>query len=90
MSEYFPLQDYVLVKRLEMPLKTVSGILLPESSQPKNRAEVIAIGPGRFEDGHYIPIGVLIGEQVVFRSAVELESSLLLIRESELLCVVKN
>lgn len=87
MSKYFPRNDYVMVKRVSAANK-IGGILLPESSQPKNRGEVVAVGPGRYENGAFVPMGLNVGDQVVFNRALDFENDMLLIKENEILCVV--
>lgn len=62
-----PLADRVLVKGLEPEEVTAGGILLPSSAQEKpQKAEVIAVGPGRCNDeGERIPVDVKEGDIVI-------------------------
>lgn len=64
-----PLGDKVLIKRTAAK-KSKSGILLPESAQEKSReAEVIAVGPGKYdEQGKLKPMHVKVGDYVLFSS----------------------
>ncbi len=66
-----PLADRVLVRPLspdEMGTKRASGIIIPETvdKERPEQAEVIAVGPGKFEDGKLTPMRVKVGDRVVF------------------------
>ena len=62
-----PLGDKVLVKRLEAEEKTKSGIYLPESAKEKpQEGKVVAVGPGRMEEGKRIPMEVAVGDTIIF------------------------
>jgi len=46
-----PLHDRVLVRRLEGETKTAGGVIIPDTAQEKpQQAEVVAVGPGRFNE----------------------------------------
>lgn len=64
-----PLFDNVLIKPLEAETKTASGILLPDSAKEKPQmGEVMAIGPGSFNDkGKKIPMIVKVGDKVMYK-----------------------
>ena len=67
MPKLRPLGDRVLVSPLEGELKTKSGIVLPESAQEKsNQAKVVAVGPGKHEDGKLIKPEVKVGDKVLY------------------------
>ena len=62
-----PLGDRIIVEVLEEEQTTVSGIVLPDTAQEKpQRAKVLAVGPGRYEDGQLVPLDVAVGDEVVF------------------------
>ncbi len=65
-----PLNDRVLVRPLsaeEMGTTTASGIIIPDTAKEKpEQGTVIAVGPGRYEDGKRIPVGVPVGARVMF------------------------
>jgi chaperonin GroES len=65
-----PLGDRVLIrpKKNELGEKTKSGIYIPESVEKEKPAEgmVIAVGPGKFHDGKIVPMGVSVGDEVIF------------------------
>jgi chaperonin GroES len=66
-SKLRPLSDRVLVQAIEGEQKTKSGIVLPESAQEKsNQAKVIAVGPGKYDDGKLIKPEVKTGDMVLF------------------------
>ena len=63
-----PLQDRVLVRRVEPEAKTAGGIFIPDTAQEKpTEGEVVAVGPGmRDEEGEVQPLGVKSGDRVLF------------------------
>lgn len=65
-----PLFDKVLLREVKaIDLKTKSGIILPESANPDkdtNKGEVVAVGPGRYDDGKLIPMHVRVGDTVIY------------------------
>ena len=61
-----PLQNRVVIKFVEAEEKTKGGIILTASAQEKPQvAEVIAVGPGKVEDGKLVPVSVKVGERVI-------------------------
>ena len=61
-----PLADRVVVKLVEAEEKTKTGIFLTASAQEKPQvAEVVAVGPGAYEDGKLIPMEVKVGDKVI-------------------------
>jgi chaperonin GroES len=62
-----PLGDRVVLKRQEAEEKTQSGIILPDSAKEKPQAAVvIAVGPGKEEDGKLITMQVSVGDKVIY------------------------
>ena len=63
-----PLQDRVLIRRVEPEAKTAGGIFIPDTAQEKPmEGEVVAVGPGaRDEDGKLHPLDVKSGDRVLF------------------------
>ena len=61
-----PLNDKIVVKRLEAEDKTAGGIVLPDTAKEKpQRGRVLAVGPGpRDEDGNHITMDVAEGDEV--------------------------
>lgn len=61
-----PLQNRVVIKFVEAEEKTKGGIILTASAQEKPQvAEVVAVGPGKVEDGKTVPVSVKVGEKVI-------------------------
>jgi chaperonin GroES len=62
-----PLEDRVVLKQQEAEEKTQSGIILPDSAQEKPQAAVVvAVGPGKVEDGHKVEMQVKEGDKVIY------------------------
>ena len=63
-----PLQDRVLIRRVDPEAKTAGGIIIPDTAQEKPmEGEVVAVGPGaRDEDGKRQPLDVKTGDRVLF------------------------
>jgi chaperonin GroES len=64
-----PLADRVVVKPLEDEVQTFAGgeLVLPDTAKEKpQQGEVIAVGPGRREDGDRVPLEIKVGDKVVF------------------------
>jgi chaperonin GroES len=92
-----PLEDRVLVTRLESEETTQSGIVLPDTAQEKpTKGKVIAAGPGRYsEKGDLIPMPVKEGDVVVFAKYAGTELKLdgeeyLVMRAGDLIGVLPN
>ena len=62
-----PLEDRIVVKPGEEEETTVSGIVIPDTAKEKpQEGEVVAVGPGRFEDGTRVPLDVKVGDKVIY------------------------
>jgi chaperonin GroES len=63
-----PLQDRVLIRRVDAEVKTSGGIFIPDTAQEKPmEGEVVAVGPGaRDENGKLHPLDVKSGDRVLF------------------------
>ncbi len=62
-----PLEDRIVVKPGEEEETTVSGIVIPDTAKEKpQEGEVVAVGPGRFEDGARVPLDVKVGDKVIY------------------------
>jgi len=90
-----PLQDRVVVKRVEEESKTAGGIIIPDTAKEKpQEAEVVAVGPGARDDkGALIAMDVKVGDRVLFGkwsgTEITLEGQdLLIMKESDILGVV--
>jgi chaperonin GroES len=62
-----PLEDRVVVKPSEEEETTASGLVIPDTAKERpQEGEVVAVGPGRFEDGQRIPMDVNVGDKVIY------------------------
>ena len=62
-----PLEDRIVVKPGEGEEMTASGLVIPDTAKEKpQEGEVIAVGPGRFEDGARVPLDVKVGDIVIY------------------------
>ena len=62
-----PLEDRIVVRPVEGEETTVSGIVIPDTAKEKpQEGEVLAVGPGRFEDGNRVPLDVKVGDKVIY------------------------
>ena len=62
-----PLEDRVVVKPSEEEETTASGIVIPDTAKERpQEGEVIAVGPGRFEEGNRVPVDVKAGDKVIY------------------------
>ena len=93
-----PLGDKIVVKPIEEEEKTQSGIFLPETAKEKpQQGEVIAVGPGRWNNdkGERIPLDVKVGDRVIFAKYSGTEVKLdgekyLIMSESDVLAIVEK
>jgi chaperonin GroES len=93
--KFRPLQDRVLVRRLEQEEKTRGGIIIPDTAKEKPmEGEVLAVGPGaRSEDGKVHPLDVKPGDRILFGkwSGTEIKidgEELLIMKESDIMGVI--
>jgi chaperonin GroES len=62
-----PLHDRVLVRRLDEKETAKGGIIIPDTAKEKpHEGEVMAIGAGKIEKGHRIPLDVKVGDRILF------------------------
>ncbi len=62
-----PLHDRVLVRRLEEKETAKGGIIIPDTAKEKpQEGEVMAIGAGKIENGHRVPLDVKVGDRILF------------------------
>lgn len=63
-----PLGNNVLVQPLEREEKLPSGLVIPDTAKEKpQEGKVVAVGPGKYEDGHLIKPTVKVGNVVLFK-----------------------
>ncbi len=92
-----PLNDRVVVKRIEAQEEVRGGIIIPDTAKEKpQEAEVIAVGPGKLnDDGKRTPIDVKAGDRVLIGkySGSEIkvgDNDYVILREDEILAVVEK
>ncbi len=93
-SKVAPLADRVVVKATEEAEQMRGGLYIPDTAKEKpQQGEVIAVGPGRTEDGKRVPMEVKAGDKVLYGkysgTEVTIEGeALLILRESDILAIV--
>jgi chaperonin GroES len=91
-----PLNDRILVLRVEEEQKTVGGIIVPDTAKEKpQKGNVIAVGPGKKnEEGKRIPLEVKKGDEVLFSKYAGTEIKIdgvehLIMREDDILAIIE-
>ena len=91
-----PLQDRVLVRRIDVDEKTSGGIIIPDSAQEKpSEGEVLSVGPGdRDESGKIHALDVSRGDRILFGkfsgTEVKLDGEeLLIMKESDIMGIIQ-
>ena len=91
-----PLHDRVLVRRLKEKETAKGGIIIPDTAKEKpHEGEVMAIGAGKIEKGHRIPLDVKVGDRILFGkftgSEIEIDDQeYLILREDEILARISG
>ncbi len=92
-----PLQDRVIVRRLEEEEKTKGGIIIPDTAKEKpQEGKVVAIGKGKVtEDGKVIPLDVKVGDKILFGKYSGTEIKIggeehLIMREEDILGIIEG
>jgi chaperonin GroES len=91
-----PLQDRVIVKRIEEEEKTKGGIIIPDTAKEKpSEGKVIAVGAGKVtDDGKKLPMDVKVGDRVLFGKYSGMEIKIegeehLIMREDDIMGIVE-
>jgi chaperonin GroES len=97
MSSIKPLQDRVIIKRIEEGEQIRGGIIIPDSAKEKpQEGEVIAVGEGKkLDNGERVPLDVKEGDRVLFGKYAGTEIKLdgdeyLIMREDDILGVIER
>ncbi len=62
-----PLEDRIVVQANDAESTTASGLVIPDTAKEKpQEGTVLAVGPGRFEDGNRVPLDVQVGDKVLY------------------------
>jgi len=92
-----PLQDRILVKRVQEEEKTKGGIIIPDSAKEKPlEGKVLAVGNGKIlEDGKVRPLDVKVGDRILFGKYAGTEIKIdgeehLMLREEDVLGVIEK
>ncbi len=91
-----PLQDRILVKRVEEEEKTKGGIIIPDTAKEKPaEGKVVAVGNGKLgDDGKRIPLEIKKGDRILFGkysgTEVKIEGEEhLIMREDDVLAIIE-
>ena len=90
-----PLHDRIIVKRIDEEEKTKGGLIIPDTAKEKpQEGKVVAVGPGKQEDGKVIFLDVKAGDRVLFGKYAGTELKLdgeehLILREDDVLGVIE-
>jgi chaperonin GroES len=89
-----PLADRVVIRPLEETETMRGGLYIPDTAKEKpQQGEIVAVGPGRFEEGKRVPMDVKVGDKVLYGkysgTEVTVEGEqVLILRESDVLAIV--
>jgi len=62
-----PLEDRIVIQTVDAESTTASGLVIPDTAKEKpQEGIVLAVGPGRFEDGNRVPLDVSVGDKVLY------------------------
>ncbi|CAA9349601.1 MAG: co-chaperone GroES [Actinomycetota bacterium] len=62
-----PLEDRIVVQANDAESTTASGLVIPDTAKEKpQEGTVLAVGPGRYEDGNRVPLDVKVGDKVLY------------------------
>lgn len=91
-----PLQDRVIVKRVDEETKSAGGIIIPDTAKEKpQEGKVVAVGKGKVgEDGKVNPLDVKSGDKILFGKYAGTEIKIegeehLILREDDILGVIE-
>jgi len=91
-----PLHDRVIVKRMAEEEMTKGGLYIPETAkEAPAEGKILAVGPGKSEDGKVVPLGVKVNDVVIFSKYAGTEvkidgEELLIMREEDILGIVQK
>jgi chaperonin GroES len=91
-----PLHDRILVRRVEEAETVRGGIIIPDTAKEKpQEGVVVAVGTGRYEKGHTVPLAVKEGDRVLFGkyagSEIKIDGEeLLILKEEEIFGILSG
>src|SRR6186997_3646235 len=89
-----PLADRVVIRALEETEQMRGGLYIPDTAKEKpQQGEIVAVGPGRTEDGTRVAMEVKVGDKVLYGKYSGTEVTIeneqyLILRESDVLAVI--
>lgn len=93
--ELRPLFNRVVVRRVDSETVTRGGIFIPDNAAEKaDQGTVLAVGPGKRENGELIPVDLAVGDRVLFgktagQTVKVNDEEVLILDEEQILAVVK-
>ncbi|MFA5821121.1 MAG: co-chaperone GroES [Candidatus Gracilibacteria bacterium] len=95
MAKIKPLGDHVVVEAVNEESASASGIIIPDTASKEKpmKGKVLAVGPGKFDDGVRVPMDVKVGDLVLFSkygpTEVKLDGKeVLILSESDIYAVL--
>ncbi len=91
-----PLEDRVVVRPKEAEETTTSGLVIPDTAKERpQEGEVLAVGPGAYQDGQRIPMDVKVGDTVIYSKygGTEIkvdDEELLILSSRDILAIVES
>ena len=91
-----PLNDRVLLKRVEGEEKSAGGIIIPDTAKEKpQEGRIVAVGPGKLDKGERIAMSVSVGDRVLFGKYSGTDVNVggeehVLLREDEIFAIVEG
>ncbi len=89
-----PLSDRVVVRAMEETEQMRGGLFIPDTAKEKpQQGEIVAVGPGKYEDGKLVPMTVKVSDKVLYGKYSGTEVTLddepfLILRESDVLAII--
>ena len=94
-SKVVPLADRVVIRPTEENEQMRGGLYIPDTAKEKpQQGEVLAVGPGRYEEGKRVPLEVKVGDKILYGKYSGTEVTIdnepvLILRENDILAVIK-
>ena len=93
-SKVAPLADRVVIRPMEETEQMRGGLYIPDTAKEKpQQGEVLAVGPGRYDEGKRVPLEVKVGDKILYGkySGTEVmidNEPVLILRETDILAVI--
>ena len=95
-SKLVPLGDRVVLRAVVQEEVLASGIVIPDTAKEKpQQGEILAVGPGKLEDGKRVDMDVAVGDRVLYAkySGQEIkidQEEYIVLQEKDILCKVQS